>query len=171
MQATGLGRGDQSGFSWVPISHALSHKQIGPGKGATSSDGEGGMTRAVPALAPAGSPLTRRFKSVPDRFVEPMGSHPAPPPPHQKKPHDGAFLDMAEGVGFEPTKGYKPLLVFKTSAFNRSATPPGAAAAPLVRRELCVPAIRHATARPTRTARAGVPVGIESAGTGRISRV
>ena len=32
---------------------------------------------------------------------------------------------MAEGVGFEPTKGYQPLLVFKTSAFNRSATPPG----------------------------------------------
>tara|TARA_R110000782_G_scaffold104957_5_gene192839 strand:- start:820 stop:1035 length:216 start_codon:yes stop_codon:yes gene_type:complete len=31
---------------------------------------------------------------------------------------------MAERVGFEPTKGYKPLLVFKTSAFNRSATSP-----------------------------------------------
>jgi len=25
---------------------------------------------------------------------------------------------------FEPSKGYKPLLVFKTSAFNRSATSP-----------------------------------------------
>ena len=31
---------------------------------------------------------------------------------------------LAERVGFEPTKGYKPLLVFKTSAFNRSATSP-----------------------------------------------
>ena len=31
---------------------------------------------------------------------------------------------VAERVGFEPTKGYKPLLVFKTSAFNRSATSP-----------------------------------------------
>ncbi len=40
------------------------------------------------------------------------------------------LLDLlAEGVGFEPTKGYKPLLVFKTSAFNRSATPPVAVCA------------------------------------------
>lgn len=31
---------------------------------------------------------------------------------------------MAERVGFEPTKGYKPLLVFKTSAFDHSAIPP-----------------------------------------------
>ena len=31
---------------------------------------------------------------------------------------------MAEEVGFEPTKGYKPLPVFKTGAFNRSATLP-----------------------------------------------
>ncbi len=31
---------------------------------------------------------------------------------------------MAERVGFEPTKGYKPLLVFKTSAFDHSATSP-----------------------------------------------
>ena len=30
---------------------------------------------------------------------------------------------VAEGVGFEPTGRYRPL-VFKTSAFNRSATPP-----------------------------------------------
>ena len=35
---------------------------------------------------------------------------------------------MAEGQGFEPWKGYKPLLVFKTSAFNRSAIPPDFAA-------------------------------------------
>ena len=33
-------------------------------------------------------------------------------------------LGMAEREGFEPSKGYKPLLVFKTSAFNRSATSP-----------------------------------------------
>ena len=31
---------------------------------------------------------------------------------------------MAEGVGFEPTEGYEPSTVFKTAAFNRSATPP-----------------------------------------------
>ncbi len=31
---------------------------------------------------------------------------------------------MAARAGFEPSKGYKPLLVFKTSAFNRSATSP-----------------------------------------------
>ena len=31
---------------------------------------------------------------------------------------------MAERQGFEPWKGYSPLLVFKTSAFNRSAISP-----------------------------------------------
>ncbi len=31
---------------------------------------------------------------------------------------------MTERVGFEPTKGYQPLPVFKTGAFNRSATSP-----------------------------------------------
>jgi hypothetical protein len=31
---------------------------------------------------------------------------------------------VAERKGFEPLKGYKPLLVFKTSAFNRSAISP-----------------------------------------------
>ena len=33
---------------------------------------------------------------------------------------------LAERVGFEPTKGYKPLPVFKTGAFNHSATSPEA---------------------------------------------
>ena len=31
---------------------------------------------------------------------------------------------MAEGQGFEPWIGYKPMPVFKTGAFNRSAIPP-----------------------------------------------
>ena len=35
---------------------------------------------------------------------------------------------MAERGGFEPPRGYNPLLVFKTSAFNRSATSPFARA-------------------------------------------
>jgi hypothetical protein len=39
-------------------------------------------------------------------------------------PQGPHFQFLAERVGFEPTKGYKPLLVFKTSAFNRSATSP-----------------------------------------------
>ena len=34
------------------------------------------------------------------------------------------YKNVAEREGFEPSKGYKPLLVFKTSAFNRSATSP-----------------------------------------------
>ena len=34
------------------------------------------------------------------------------------------WKELAERVGFEPTKGYKPLLVFKTSAFDHSATSP-----------------------------------------------
>ena len=42
-------------------------------------------------------------------------------------PHRTAFEShhlLAEGVGFEPTIGF-PMPVFKTGAFNRSATPPG----------------------------------------------
>ena len=31
---------------------------------------------------------------------------------------------MADGVGFEPTRDLAPLPVFKTGAFNRSATHP-----------------------------------------------
>jgi hypothetical protein len=31
---------------------------------------------------------------------------------------------LAEREGFEPSKGYQPLPVFKTGAFNRSATSP-----------------------------------------------
>ncbi len=31
---------------------------------------------------------------------------------------------MAERQGFEPWMGYKPMPVFKTGAFNRSATSP-----------------------------------------------
>ncbi len=42
--------------------------------------------------------------------------------PKKTGPLIGPDRFLAERVGFEPTKGYKPLLVFKTSAFNRSAT-------------------------------------------------
>ena len=42
---------------------------------------------------------------------------------------NGLEEEMAEREGFEPSKGYKPLLVFKTSAFNRSATSPVSACA------------------------------------------
>ncbi len=41
-----------------------------------------------------------------------------------KGPIKGPYDFLAERVGFEPTKGYKPLLVFKTSAFDHSATSP-----------------------------------------------
>ena len=34
---------------------------------------------------------------------------------------------VAEGVGFEPTEDPEPSTVFKTAAFNRSATPPAKA--------------------------------------------
>jgi hypothetical protein len=36
------------------------------------------------------------------------------------------FFYMAEEQGFEPWMGYKPMPVFKTGAFNHSATPPNA---------------------------------------------
>ena len=43
-----------------------------------------------------------------------------------------ADSNLAERVGFEPTKGYKPLLVFKTSAFDHSATSPVRGFAPRI---------------------------------------
>ena len=42
----------------------------------------------------------------------------------KKGPRLGPFFCLEEGRGFEPRMGYKPMLVFKTSAFNRSANPP-----------------------------------------------
>lgn len=36
----------------------------------------------------------------------------------------GGFLNLAETERFELSKGYEPLPVFKTGAFNRSATSP-----------------------------------------------
>jgi hypothetical protein len=54
------------------------------------------------------------------------------PTPENKKAPDGAFVFLAEREGFEPSKGYSPLLVFKTSAFNRSATSPEDARAYLI---------------------------------------
>ncbi len=48
-------------------------------------------------------------------------------------PREGArVVLLAERVGFEPTKGYKPLLVFKTSAFDHSATSPVRGFAPRI---------------------------------------
>ena len=38
--------------------------------------------------------------------------------------HSAFRIEKAEGVGFEPTRAFWTLLVFKTSAFNRSAIPP-----------------------------------------------
>lgn len=35
-----------------------------------------------------------------------------------------ALRIVAEGQGFEPWKGYKPLAVFKTAAIDHSAIPP-----------------------------------------------
>ena len=55
--------------------------------------------------------------------LEPKGSHHDRPYRIIKKAPDGASLIMAEGQGFEPWDGC-PSLVFKTSAFDHSATPP-----------------------------------------------
>ena len=41
-----------------------------------------------------------------------------------RTPHSAFRIGKAEGVGFEPTRAFWTLLVFKTSAFNRSAIPP-----------------------------------------------
>ena len=65
----------------------------------------------------------------------------------------GAFYFLAERVGFEPTMGYKPMLVFKTSAFNRSATSPKLVALKYAAQEyrktdLCTtPVHRHMTVK------------------------
>ena len=66
----------------------------------------------------------------PTNLLNPAGSFTQPFHPYIKKaPIKGLFLCMAEEVGFEPTKGYKPLPVFKTGAFNRSATLPNPSSA------------------------------------------
>jgi hypothetical protein len=56
----------------------------------------------------------------------PIAAKSQPQPEKQKAPHTArvrGLLNLAEGVGFEPTDGL-PSPVFKTGAFSRSATPP-----------------------------------------------
>ena len=49
----------------------------------------------------------------------------APPPPDTKNPAwQRGYSHLAEREGFEPPEGYKPSTVFKTAAFDRSATSP-----------------------------------------------
>ena len=69
------------------------------------------------------------------------------PSPLQKYPM-GTFV-MAERQGFEPWKGF-PLTVFKTAAFDRSATSPSDCAVypscftiANTRKQICLPALNH----------------------------
>ena len=84
-----------------------------------------------------------------------QGPHPQPhSASQQKRPLAGpVFVRLAERVGFEPTKGYKPLLVFKTSAFNRSAT------SPVIAQESCE---RELCAQPGGDSTAGKPAAIRA---------
>src|SRR6056297_454337 len=96
----------------------------------SNGGGEGGMDCAAPPLALRGASgcsgrVAACTSSSPSARFEPGGSHPwSPLPDHQKTPHKaGLFDDGGEG-GIRTHEGLSPLLVFKTSAFNRSATSP-----------------------------------------------
>ena len=88
-----------------------------------------GLIRRFPAPHPCGAPawagVRTGFPADPSNLwglimaALPIKIRKAPPK------NGGAFLILAERVGFEPTEGYKPSTVFKTAAFNRSATSPG----------------------------------------------
>jgi hypothetical protein len=89
-----------------------------------------GAFGAIPSLA-AGRSGHRRLHGGPSArlFAEPDATGRASSPPLVRfgiRASSRRFVEttMAEGVGFEPTMGYSPMLVFKTSALNRSATPP-----------------------------------------------
>jgi hypothetical protein len=62
------------------------------------------------------------FKITPGNFVEPQGSNQILPH-HQTKTGLMARCYLAERQGFEPWEGC-PSTVFKTAAFDRSATSP-----------------------------------------------
>ena len=66
--------------------------------------GEGGITRAVPALALRA--VLRTFKIAPDDFVKPKGSHRTALFPILNKPPPGGLFNMAEREGFEPSVRY-----------------------------------------------------------------
>ena len=73
------------------------------------------------ALAGAHASVARRRRAR----IEPGGVKSITQSAKTKKgPRWGPFAVLAERVGFEPTMGYKPMPVFKTGAFNRSATSP-----------------------------------------------
>ncbi len=75
----------------------------------------------IPVCHPYG--VATRSKSAVLPICRTSGFEPPLRPPKTTGPK-GPDGFLAERVGFEPTKGYKPLLVFKTSAFDRSATSP-----------------------------------------------
>ncbi len=87
----------------------------------------------------------KRIQPVDDRYISntPIVGRPVG---CQSTPKPSLFIfnslgeKLAERVGFEPTKGYKPLLVFKTSAFNRSATSPDFM--PSVQKDQCIDSLR-----------------------------
>ncbi len=57
-------------------------------------------------------------------FYESSATSISQPRAKMKKGPKGGLVILAERVGFEPTRGYEPLPVFKTGAFDRSATSP-----------------------------------------------
>ncbi len=88
-------------------------RTCGPGDRGLTFSAEDGMGAARPRWR-----LRRRARRTGFSSSTALGEKSKTGP---RGPH---FQFLAERVGFEPTKGYKPLLVFKTSAFNRSATSP-----------------------------------------------
>ena len=88
-------------------------RTCGPGDRGLTFSAEDGMGAARPRWR-----LRRRARRTGFSSSTALGKKSKTGP---RGPH---FQFLAERVGFEPTKGYKPLLVFKTSAFNRSATSP-----------------------------------------------
>ena len=88
------------------------------------SGGEGGITRPL-GLAPTGPPPAAAFCGpAPPGLVEPNGSHQtARHPQIRPGPRVGPWSYLAEREGFEPPDGC-PSTVFKTAAFDHSATSP-----------------------------------------------
>ena len=85
--------------------------RIGSDAGARSDDQYMRRARRVPKAA------ARRFTHDDDATTLPKGL------PFAMRRAASESARLAEGVGFEPTNG-RPLPVFKTGAFNRSATLP-----------------------------------------------
>ncbi len=113
------------GFS--PGSRSAKNKKAPDGRVRCWNAAEGGIDSPLCAAHPLGRLrcAAASCAGAARRLCRTEGFSPGSRSAKNKKAPDGAVLFLAEREGFEPSSGSYPLPVFKTGAFDHSATSPG----------------------------------------------